>query len=1373
MTQDYRATRSLVATAAGLLLGLWVFTHIGQLLAAPDTLIRFLLTGVFALLVILRPKPEEPASPLPTWLILVGGLCGVTLHIVGIVFGIHQGEWLGLLIVVAVCLGRALPGHYARDAAKALFLVYWAHPLPSQVLGAFQITMQQISVTGSEWLLHIFNVRVWADGLVLKTGLHIFEVPAWCSGMRTATTVFILALGLGLIKRLALHQKILAVAAALLQAVALNTLRITAMVFIVPRLPNMDSLEFLHDTAGVIVIAAVFLVYLEIEFMRHAKRKADHLASELTPELGTILREPPPFWRRLVDHPGRILAGMMVLFVALVAGFKLRPYHRAEMHRGVTEAMRDAGQLADAERLGWKVAAMNPDDDAWASTMLRLLVMRGKYQEALNRLERFPPTDGERNIEHLVLKAYSLMGLDRSADARVIIDEMPEDVRENDPRVAMILAEMAFHANNPDEVARRVITAAQWEPNIGRIRALYPYLRLVRKWDVISDTDPRTAYRDPVQALSAAEAFMNLNRVFDVATLANRATADWPRDPRLLVPLFYLTGKRPDEGWEQRYAEHLHRCLPTTEDTDALYSLVADSFQIRRPDLAWAIYKRIQTIAPDYPGLAMIAVRYGHRWFSFRRRALGLPSGGAWDAVTLKPYFHVGRLTPIWAPVCDAIPLGPELSVSDTVPTRKTILKRALNQFKALDASDLLSLGMRYEYAFALEIDKDLDGARAVLARIAQTHPAEAETARIELSAIYERNGDWQNVYEALRTYPDDANPPRLTAMTRLTTAQLNLKLGLGALHTARETVRHFPQSGQASGLLSLALGKYDSPEASLAALSRDVLFRAPDLEMFEADALLRTQRFTEYRRLKKDALLGVPPVPPDAVQGYALPSAVLALNWHLLFIPSEQAFANYAAQARQNLPKTTSPFLLDLYTLWLAAYESDQPGPLLRLERWQACGRDDSERAAALSQLCLLLCRSQNYKAARAAAEAATVAQPQTALHWRFLVGLSGGAPDVIARARAHCPADSELWLAWLFSLAREGLDNPDDPPERPQLITAIQTAISADAFPPATLTRAAELLLRTGYRGGAILAARKATDDARSLLPAYIIGLRCAILAGDLTWAEFCTTRALRSALQPPPDLYKKLVELKMDDGELDLDDDMVEALKNLRRSDPDNSLWPRMLAFVRFKRGGWEVLDSLNQATAALEAGATDRMTYIIGAEAARLLRNPGRAADLLRQGLQRYPGNAAMLNNLAYTLAEAPGRAATALEIIPELLERTTDSPWLIDTIALVYLRNDRLKEAEQALGWLSAEPPAGSPEAFRTQLRRAEIAFRRDELQETINILRAILKGSKGISDEDILNANRLLSKADETLRQLGQRPSSASDAPTATSPPTR
>ena len=920
----------------------------------------------------------------------------------------------------------------------------------------------------------------------------------------------------------------------------------------------------------------------------------------------------------------------------------------------------------------------------------------------------------------------------------------------------MILAEMAFYADDPREVARRVITAAQWGPNTRRIQALYPYLRLSRQWHAISDTDPRDVYADPVQALSAAEAFMNLDLTIDVANLARKAVDEWPRDPRLLVPLFYLAGKRPEEGWERRYALHLRRCLPDMQDMDSIYALVSNCFQLRRPDLAWSLYRRLEEIDPDYPGLMMMAVRHGSDWFNFRRRFLGLPSGRAWDAMDLRSYYHVGLLTPMWSDLCAGIPLGDTLSVREIIPVRQKLLQRALEQFSTLEREGQLSLPMQYEHAFSLEINKDIEGARRVLDAIATDVPEEAESARIELSAMYERKADWQSVYETLRTYPE-VERPRLGAMLRLTTSQLNLRLGLGALQAARTCLRHYPESTQAAGALALALAQYDSPEASLSILSTKRLRRQRVIDVMEAELLYRTQRFSEFKRFRKAALIRGA-LDANLPQGYALPPAELALNWHLIFIPTAKEFAAHAARLRENLPKTTSPFLRDLYTLWLAAYEAEGPSPLFQARRWIACGRDATERSIALNQLTIMLCSRHDYAAAREVAAQAAAIQPGAPLHWRFLIGLSPSKSDVIRRAAEACPEDDEIWLAGLLIHCRDGLTTPTAPPERPALTVAIEDALSRGTTPPATLTRAAELLLRAGYTELAARVMRTVTDKARSLLPAYIVGLRCAILSGDRAWAERCTMKAINASLQPPPELYRKLVQIKVDDRDLDTDDDMVEALKNLRRSDPDNPLWAQMLSYVRFQRGGWEVLDSLNQANAALEAGATDRIVFIVGAEAARLLHNVDRATDLLRQGLRRYPHDIVMLNNLAYTLADSPGHAAEALDLIPPLLTHTTNAPWLIDTIALVYLRNDRLKEAEQALGWLTTERQPGRPEWFRYQLKLAEIALRRDHLEESHAILREILNGSKGIPDEDILNANRLLSKADEMLRQLGQKP---------------
>ena len=55
------------------------------------------------------------------------------------------------------------------------------------------------------------------------------------------------------------------------------------------------------------------------------------------------------------------------------------------------------------------------------------------------------------------------------------------------------------------------------------------------------------------------------------------------------------------------------------------------------------------------------------------------------------------------------------------------------------------------------------------------------------------------------------------------------------------------------------------------------------------------------------------------------------------------------------------------------------------------------------------------------------------------------------------------------------------------------------------------------------------------------------------------------------------------------IDVDPEMIEALQNLRREEPSNPLWAEMLGYVRFRRGGWEIVDALSQMTDALSRGA----------------------------------------------------------------------------------------------------------------------------------------------------------------------------------------
>jgi len=165
----------VLASAAGLFL-VWVVTNLRHLAATQNGTIRFFLTAFFGLMILLRPKPARDrartAPLLPAWAAALLVVAAAAMAVLGMMFYVHQVEWLGLLLLLYACLNWALPPRFARDLPLALLLIYWAHPLPSQLFGPLQLAMQRWSVAGSEWLLHLLNVRVWGDGLVLRTFPH-------------------------------------------------------------------------------------------------------------------------------------------------------------------------------------------------------------------------------------------------------------------------------------------------------------------------------------------------------------------------------------------------------------------------------------------------------------------------------------------------------------------------------------------------------------------------------------------------------------------------------------------------------------------------------------------------------------------------------------------------------------------------------------------------------------------------------------------------------------------------------------------------------------------------------------------------------------------------------------------------------------------------------------------------------------------------------------------------------------------------------------------------------------------------------------------------------------------------------------------------
>lgn len=1260
--------RPVVLAAGVAMFAAWVVFNWARIADDQNGIIRLALGFLFTALIILRPKQVRASDDMAGWphwlqgLVAVGGvLCFAS----GLIFRVHQAEWLGILALFWAAATWVLPVVYRTDVTLSLLILYWMHPIPGQLFNPMELGMQRLSVLGAERLLGALNEPAWADGLVLRTGFRVFEVPAACSGMKTAITVLLCTISMGILRRMRPWETAGIIALGLVQVLALNIIRIAVLVQLGAAQTPDWSPRTLHNTVAVFLLIAVALLHIETAlWLRWRKRRRAHRALE---EADDFIGEPdermhifPRFWQ-LVFRWGRVgVAAAILTGGVFTLCYRNLPHHRAVMLAIVVRGL-IVSDIDSAERAIKAGLKIEPENEDLRLAKIRILFLRRRFLDAIDEIRTFTPE--EINVEVRVIEARSLFMLARITEAEAVMKRLPAEVGEW-PGVAMLNAEIAAAHDQPTDVARNLRIAAQWPSLADRIYLLFPYLAVRQQWQPVVAVSAALdrPYRQPMQAVIAVNAALRLNNLGQAARAMRRGLNQWPREPLFLDSLLALAILRPGGEWEEQFARVFETTLLSL-DTDTVARFAEACFFTVRPDLAWQAYRRLEKIDPQDPSLFVAPAQFAPQWFTFRRRFLGMSAEAAEMTVDLREFCRRTHAVEPWRSLWERVPLCEELMGKDIGAVQAHYCEACLTELQRREAAGKLTLRMERLYPRVLTMMGRPAEAHMRYDKLNAAHPEMRDQLLIERSGLYARERRWAEVYETTRAYRLSKRQPHLQSGLQMAEALIRLNLGPLAMAVLRDLQRAFPESALIRMALAETWSFYGFPEEALFALSHD---NGNDKTPVMAGLLYRTGRVIAARK----AASGSSNTEfPDRPQAFLPVPAEQAVTWvGQTFKPDE-----YKREADQIGSETlASPFVRDLRELTIDWLRMRGAGNISDPERWAGVGRDDQERALALHTLALMLARQGRQQDALTAVRRSTQFMPSAAVFWRLHAALSDGARDVITEARRNCPDDPELWIAELVSRYRaEGKGAWAD--------AMIAAAVESHTFSPGTIVRAGDYFFRQGLLTAAERAARHAIRKGQGLLPAYVLGIRCALSQTNRPWALACALGAIENAVAPWS-FYQLVVDLKVQDQKTDVD--LVRALESLNAKFPDENKWAKRLGDIYFARGEMgNALGVLDQTLQKRGSKGLGVHSVLIAAEAARVEGKIEQAVEILRAARIDYPEDMGILNNLIYYLAQDQRTMPQALRLLPDLLT-AKPSFGIMDTVALVYLRNGEANKAAE-------------------------------------------------------------------------------------------
>lgn len=1338
--------KRVVLLAAMALFAVWLAVNWDRVTGDEDALIRFTLGVLFATLIILRRKsPDVPRLRIPDLLFPLSLAAGTLAALGGIIFRVHMLEWAGVLMMLFASVFWVSPVRFRPDLLLGFFMLFWVHPLPGTIFGWLQGMMQRLSVIGSEIILHVFNVRVWGDETVLRTGYQNFLVPDACSGMRTSVTVFLCVLGVGMLLRLRWWETFSLVVIGLLQVLTMNIARISYMVLWAPRMPPEWAKNFLHDTLGILLLGAIVLVQLEAAWWRWWSRRRVFIREGIR---NKELEGPDK--ASIIPHPLRRLGMAMIVLTGVgLIGFgvfaivyKSRAYHRKEMIREVASGLMETDP-SSASRAFTELRRIFPADTELIALQAQTDFILGRFEEGLVLLDELEGHGAALSLREVIMKGWALTRVGRLKEARTLVDALPP---ENDriPGVAMLKAEFAAMDGSPSVAGRHCVVASGSLMMLSRIRALFPYLAQHEQWGAIAKADLDRPYAELYQALIALRANQQVNNLSGLLRVMEQALKIWPDDPRLMGPLFEIASRRPGGEWLVRFERNFRSNIGRLA-VDPLAAAAGYGWRLMRPDLAWVAQVYFNRVSPDDPELLLAPARYGQIWTRFRCRQLGIQADSEERTIDLAPVLRLFEKT---RPISDfrrRIPMIEEEGKSAMNRTGAHLyLEKALAALEKRESKE--ALGERYMrlYPMILAMLGRYDEAHERLDRMAAAYPGRIADVLLQHAVFYDQQTKWQKSYEILGDYTKAGSSPNLTAELLKINALMNMDLGVCAMQVIEDARQSFPGGARLDLVESAVWDVFGFKAQALHVLSQS---EAGAKSPVAVGLLYATGRLTEAKRL--GSALGI-----DASDGAVdppmwLPPARLALSprWPL---PPDGAELNVRISVlKGETEKATSPFIKSLRGVMLAWAEMLLPGGYAAanaqqashlISRWEEAGRTPLEKTGALYELAMLAARQTDAGLAKAALRRALEFSPANAVVWRALVALSKDDAPTVHEAVVRCPRDPELFLADLVMQVEAGSDEA----RWEQVAQQVDYAVSGSVFSPETLIRAADFLLSKGKPELADKLARAATPRARGLLAANVLTLRTALMLKDTDRAMAAVISSIEQAPDPVP-FYRVMVDLKV--ARRQVDNDLLAALEYLQANLKDDPRWAEALGALYFQRGDMRRALTIFSSVIDEDTKGVQVRTLLLAAEAARMDLKNERAIGILEAAYVLQPEHVGVLNNLVYQLAQDPATLNRAIMLLPKLLEIGGDQFAVMDTAAMVALRSGDTAQADvwmnKALSLLSE----GEYAVREVRLNAAEVKMRSGDIEAARAALKELRSDPKR-SDFIDQRAKRLLRDID-------------------------